>query len=203
MASEVGDIFEELRTIDSKMAASDGRRFSFSVPPGDYESSTVDGFDFISSYDKSYDPLYDSNGDDGYTAEYYIGEDSLERLEAEVKEEEEREMEVGVVKMDLADPISKLVSAGRADKKFKIPSLKVKDAQQIWISADIGDIASYNEIETKLLKWAEKCAEIRCEKKGHGLIITWKSASGCVCTAKWYSFIRWILCASLTDTAPK
>jgi hypothetical protein len=144
--------------------------------------------------------LYD--GDDGYTAEYYIGEEYLERLEAEVEEEEKEEqaMEVGVVKMNLADPISKLVSAGRSDKKFKIPSLKVKDARHIWISADIEDVASYNEIETKLLKWAGTNAELRL---GHGLIITWKSASGCSCTAKWYSFVRWILCASIADSAPK
>lgn len=198
------DVFEELRINDSKMATSDSRRFSFSVPAdtsGGYDSSTIDGFDFISTDYSSYDPLYD--GDDGYTAEYYVGEDSLERLEVEAEEEEAATMEVGVVKMDLADPISKLVSAGRNNKKFTIPSLKVKDARQIWISANIEDVASYNEIETKLLKWAEKNAEICCDKKGHGLIITWKSASGCVCTAKWYSFVRWILCASLTDSASK
>ena len=200
------DVFEELRVNDSKMATSDSRRFSFSVPAdtsGGYDSSTVDGFDFISTNYSSYDPLYD--GDDGYTAEYYIGEDSLERLEIEA-EEEARVMEVGVVKMDLADPISKLVSAGMDNKKFTIPSLKVKDARQIWISADIADVASYNEIETKLLKWAGKNAEIRTEqnkRSEHGLIITWKSVSGCSCTAKWYSFVRWILCASLTDSAPK
>jgi hypothetical protein len=197
-AHEYMDIFEELRAKDSKMAASDNRRFSFSIPTdtsGGYDSSTVDGFDFISSYDSSYDPLYD--GDDGYTSEYYIGDAQLELLESEPESED------NIVKLDLADPISKLVSAGRADKKFKIPSPKVKDARQIWISADIGDIASYNEIETKLLKWAEKFAEIKTERKGHGVIITWKSASGCVCTAKWYSFVRWILCASLTDSAPK
>lgn len=191
------DIFEELRANDSKMAATDSRRFSFSVPTDVSSSSTVDGFDFISSYDSSYDPLYD--GDDGYTAEYYIGEAQLEILEPE----QEQEQEDNIVKLDLADPISKLVSAGRADKKFKIPSIKVKDARYIWISADIDDVASYNEIETKLLKWAEKYAEIKIERKGYGLIITWKSVSGCVCTAKWYSFVRWILCASLTDSVPK
>jgi hypothetical protein len=181
------DVFEEIYVNDSKMAATDSRRFSFSVPA------------------ESYDPLYDDDGhgeDGGYTTEFYVGEDTLERLEVEA-EAEERAMEIGVVKIDLADPISKLVSAGRNDNKFKIPSLKVKDARHIWVSANIGDIASYNEIETKLLKWAENNAEIRTEQKGHGLIITWKSASGCVCTAKWYSFVRWILCASLTDSAPK
>ncbi len=200
--SEVFDVFEEIRLQDSKMSVTDNRRFSFSVPAesGGYNSSTVDGFDFISEYD----PLYDSNGDDGYTASFYIGggsstEETYEDKMAEIEEEDPEIDSIGVVKLNLADPISKLVNAGRTDKKFKIPSTKVKDARQIWIAADIGDIASYNEIETKLLKWAEKAAELRVDKgRGHGLIITWKSASGCECTAKWYSFIRWILCASLS-----
>ncbi len=203
--SDVVDVFEEIRLQDSKMSLSDNRRFSFSVPAesGGYDSSTVDGFDFITDYD----PLYDSNGDDGYTASFYIGgeasieetyEDKMPDMEALLEPDDEIDS-VGVIKLNLADPISKLVNAGRTDKKFKIPSMKVKDARQIWIAADISEVASYNEIETKLLKWAEKSAELRVDKgRGHGLIITWKSASGCSCTAKWYSFVRWILCASLS-----
>ena len=197
------DVFDELRLQDSKMSVADNRRFSFSIPAesGGYNSSTVDGFDFISEYDS----LYDSNGDDGYTAAFYIGEskaeetyeDKMPDMDAYLLEPEEDS--IGVVKLNLADPISKLVNAGRTDKKFKIPSTKVKDARQIWIAADISEVASYNEIETKLLKWAEKAAELRVDKgRGHGLIITWKSASGCSCTAKWYSFVRWILCACLS-----
>jgi hypothetical protein len=206
--SEVFDVFDELRLQDSKMSVADNRRFSFSIPASAsggasavYDSSsTVDGFDFMPDYD----PLYDSNGDDGYTTEFYIGEskaeetyeDKMPDMDAYLEPEEDS---IGVVKLNLADPISKLVSSSRTDKKFKIPSMKVKDARQIWIAADISDVASYNEIETKLLRWAEKNAEVRLDNgRGHGLIITWKSASGCSCTAKWYSFVRWILCASLS-----
>jgi hypothetical protein len=198
------DVFEEIRLQDSKMSVGDNRRFSFSVPAEScgYDSSTVDGFDFITEYDS----LYDSNGDDGYSSKFYIGgevetyEDKMPEMEPILEPEDDS---IGVIKLNLADPISKLVSASRTDKKFKIPSIGVRDARQIWIAADISDVASYNEIETKLLKWAEKGAELRADKgRGHGLIITWKSASGCACTAKWYSFIRWILCASLTESAP-
>lgn len=129
-----------------------------------------------------FDPLYDG--------EYYVD------MVAEA--EQEMAAEAGcIVRTDMADPISKLVAAGRADKKFKVPPASAHDARRIWLAAGIPDPASYNEVESCLLRWVQNQAGTTTQKGK--LVVSWVSETGVKYTTQWLSFVRWMLCASLGE----
>lgn len=150
----------------------DNRRFSFSIPV--------------------FDPLYDGDGSTEEDSVFGCFGKFDEEMEAETKAAEDN----CIVKLDLADPISKLVHAGRDKCQFAIPPKSAIDARVIWESAGISACASYNEIDAKLLRWAIR--ESKFEIVKGQTVVKWKTHGGCTCSCGWTSFVRWILCASLT-----
>jgi hypothetical protein len=82
-------------------------------------------------------------------------------------------------------------------KIYKIPSKKSKDARKIWRYAKINNVAQINEIESKLLDWAFTYANLKITNKKIEAIL-WKTHSGCLCSSKWSTFVKWIICATLT-----
>ena len=129
-----------------------------------------------------FDPLYDGE---------YV--DMVAEAEHELATEADC-----IVRTDLVDPISKLVAAGRTDKKFKAPPASARDARRIWLAAHIPDPASYNEVESCLLRWVQEQPATTI-KKGK-LVVSWVSETGVKYTTVWLSFVRWMLCASLVGS---
>jgi hypothetical protein len=82
-------------------------------------------------------------------------------------------------------------------KIYKIPSRKSKDARKIWRYAKINNVAQINEIESKLLDWAFTYANLKITNKKIEAIL-WRTHSGCLCSSKWSTFVKWIICATLT-----
>lgn len=136
-------------------------------------------------------PRYSNDFDPFYDGEYYVD------MVAEAEQELATEVDC-IVRTDMADPISKLVAAGRADKKFKAPPISARDARHIWLAAHIPDPASYNEVESCLLRWVQDQPGTSIQKGK--LVVSWMSETGVKYTTQWLSFVRWMLCASLSGS---
>lgn len=212
MTDKAYDVFEELRQYDlSRAKMADTRRFSFSVPA-----------DFTNN--PNFDPLYDGCGQcgecpdcldgattftlEGYAETYlreYEGEytDYLAGIDRRSSRSSRSSCIEHILRPGTDDPITKFISKGADIKQFKIPSTKIKDARCVWLDAGLEDKASFNDIEDKLLIWTTKFAESDVNEDGNIIRITWITESGCKCVSSWYNFIRWILCACLSDAAPK
>jgi hypothetical protein len=95
-------------------------------------------------------------------------------------------------------PKEELLIFSKNDMKiYKIPSEKAKDARKVWVGANINDFAHITEIESKLLDWAFTNANLKISNKQIDAIL-WKTESGCFCSSKWRTFVKWIVCASLS-----
>lgn len=93
-------------------------------------------------------------------------------------------------------PKESLLVFSNTDKTvYKMPSRKAYDARKIWRYAKISSISQIREIEIKLLDWAFTYANLKIINNKIESII-WKTHSGCFCSSKWVTFIKWILCAS-------
>lgn len=193
------DVFEELRQYDlSRANMADSRRFSFSVPA-------------------DFDSLYDGCGRCGECAECLEGATSFTLEEysdnyikcstdsyADYSNDiDNSNIFYSILKSDTNDPITKIISKGFELKQFKIPTIKAKDARDIWMKSGLDDISSFNDIQDKLINWVSSFAEIEHNDDINKTQITWRTETGCKCVSTWYNFIRWILCASISDTSTK
>jgi hypothetical protein len=80
---------------------------------------------------------------------------------------------------------------------YKIPPRRAHDARKIWRYAKISKVAQIREIESKLLDWAFTYANLKIiDNKIHAII--WRTFSGCLCSSKWGTFVKWIICASVS-----
>lgn len=211
MAKEEYDVFEEIRQYDlSKAKMADTRRFSFSVPADVIENTEYDPlYDGCSNCGEcpecldgattfileGYADNYIKNSADGY--DKYSGEymsDNLSTLSNTSN---------SLLKPNTNDPITQFISKGYDIKQFKIPSTKAKDARAIWIESGLDSVASFNDIQNNLLRWSTTFAEIDYNDNINKTRITWKTESGCNCVSTWYNFIRWIICASISDSGSK
>jgi hypothetical protein len=94
-------------------------------------------------------------------------------------------------------PIEFLLTFPDTDKTlYKIPPRKAQDARKIWRYAKISKTAQIRQIELKLLDWAFTYANLKIFDNKIQAII-WKTHSGCLCSSKWSTFVKWIICASL------
>lgn len=78
---------------------------------------------------------------------------------------------------------------------YKMPTNTRSDAYKIWNDAGIFQLDTLHNIESSLLSWADKSAELEI-LDGKIVKIKWKSGSGYVCESSWSAFVKWILCAS-------
>jgi hypothetical protein len=94
-------------------------------------------------------------------------------------------------------PIEFLLTFPDTDKTlYKIPPRKAQDARKIWRYAKISKVAQIRQIELKLLDWAFTYANLKIIDNKIQAII-WRTHSGCLCSSKWTTFVKWIICASL------
>ena len=94
-------------------------------------------------------------------------------------------------------PIEFLLVFPDTDKTlYKIPPKKAQDARKIWRYAKISKVAYVREIELKLLDWAFTYANLKITENKIQAII-WRTKSGCLCSSKWATFVKWMICASL------
>lgn len=94
-------------------------------------------------------------------------------------------------------PKSQLIINSKMDISFyKIPINRRSDPYRIWNEAGIPELETLYRIETSLLDWANKFAELKISD-GKITKIKWKSNSGYEVNSSWPAFIKWILCASL------
>jgi hypothetical protein len=179
------DIFDELEAISKP--ASD-RRFSFSIP---------ENLDNIPPAPPP-SPRIDS------TAEH-----PSPRLTLHIPEEKDDDFDLESFELESNPPTptniqptldfskeSLLVSSPTNHQIYKRPPRKAHDARKVWRYAKIPSAATIREIECKLLDWAYTYASLEITNKKI-VRITWRTHSNCVCTCKWETFLKWIVCASL------
>ena len=95
-------------------------------------------------------------------------------------------------------PIEHLLEFSNTDNtQYKIPPRMAYDARKIWRYAKISKIAQIREIEPKLLDWAFTYANLKITNNKIQNII-WKTHSKCICSSKWTTFVKWMLCASIS-----
>jgi hypothetical protein len=89
-----------------------------------------------------------------------------------------------------------LISSKLNTKLYKQPPEKSYDARKIWICAQIPSNATIRQIEIKLLDWAFIDAFLIIE---NNIIksIKWNTYNG-YCTSTWNTFLKWIICASVS-----
>jgi hypothetical protein len=96
-------------------------------------------------------------------------------------------------------PKSQLLISSKTDISFhKIPKNKGCAAYKIWNEAGIPELETLHRIESSLLDWADKSAELEISD-GKITKIKWKSCSGYDFQSSWTAFIKWILCASMCE----
>jgi hypothetical protein len=93
----------------------------------------------------------------------------------------------------------KLISAANDMLRYTIPSKDAYDARRIWKRARIPHYSNVRDIETRLISWAFKHAQIKVVDDTITKI-SWLTHSNCICTSTWSAFIKWMLCASSSDS---
>ncbi len=93
----------------------------------------------------------------------------------------------------------KLISSTDDTIRYMIPSKNANDARRIWKRARIPYYSNATEIETRLISWAFKHAQIKVVDDTIRTI-SWLTHSNCICTSTWSAFIKWMLCASSNES---
>ena len=130
------------------------------------------------------------------------------RLTKNIPEEKDDDIELDVLESNPPTPTDiqptldfnkemLLISSINDNHVYKRPSKKSAEARKIWRYAKIPSIATIYEIEYKLLDWAFTYASLEIVDKKI-VKVTWRSPNNCVCSSKWSTFIRWMICATLS-----
>lgn len=99
----------------------------------------------------------------------------------------------------LTYPKERLLISSFSDKQlYRQPNKKSYDARKIWRYAKVSHNATIREIEMKLLDWAFTYASLVIENNTIKSI-TWNIHSGDKCASSWSAFLKWIICASLSN----
>jgi hypothetical protein len=182
--TDTPDIFEELQNMRN---ATNFRRFSFSVPTAESTAETLANPKSELDIVESEQSVSIQFPDDTYFY-YYDDDSSLPPAPSNIQD-------------SLTFPKELLFTTSELDNTiFKIPPYNSYDARKIWECARIPSIATIRLIETLLLDWAYTYASLEIVNNSIKRI-TWKSTSGCVCHSKWPTFVHWMICASVSNTA--
>jgi hypothetical protein len=92
-----------------------------------------------------------------------------------------------------------LITSIEDTTEYIIPSKSAYDARRIWKRARIPHYSIVRDIETKLVNWAFKYAQLKIVDNKIQMI-SWITHSKCICSSTWSAFIKWMLCACLSDT---
>jgi hypothetical protein len=184
------DVFEELDSLRN----SDARRLSFSIPDDSKKLQSA----LVSPSAPPPTPEITP-----FTPRLSIqlpkeNDDCFFSLDGFVDKVESNPPSPKPIKDSITFPIESLLTFPDTDKTlYKIPPRKAYDARKIWRYAKISQVAQIRQIELKLLDWAFTYANLKITDNKIEAII-WRTQSGCLCSSKWTTFIKWILCASLT-----
>ena len=205
-----GDVFDELDYVQIELA--EQRRFSFSIPE-DVENATINENYFAkpnspppppppppSSPPSS--PLLEPLQTPKITIAVPDEDDFyLDRSECIPDKDSESSSPAAFLKdiqTVLDYPKECLLISNKFDKAlYKRPPRKSFDARKIWRQAHIPRNAHIQDIEYLLLDWAFTYARLEIQDKQIKYIF-WRSQSNCLCQATWRSFLRWIICSTLS-----
>jgi hypothetical protein len=83
---------------------------------------------------------------------------------------------------------------------YTIPPKSSPDARNIWKMAQLPVRTSEYIIRDKLFSWVLKYTNYKTKENGEIIKLSWKSKSGIIYECGFNTFVKWILCASKSET---